>query len=113
MIISTSSKGLQTFLDSLHEYWNKWDLTVNIDKNKCMVLANGNLKVKPLSYDGNSLEMVQTYKYLGLIINRNGNFNKTIEDRIAKTTRASFVLKQALSSSCNVSVPLGFSHVII
>ncbi len=29
--------------------------------------------------------MAQTYKYLGLIINRNGNFNKTIEDMIAKT----------------------------
>ncbi len=50
--------------------------------------------------------MVQTYKYLGLIINRNGNFNKTIEDRIVKTKRALFVLKQALSTSCNVPVPL-------
>ncbi len=77
-------------------------MTVNIDKTKCIVFANGNLKVKPLTYDGNSL--VQTYKYLGLIINRNGNFNKTIEDKIAKTKRALFILKQALSTSCNVSV---------
>ncbi len=48
-----------------------------------MVFANGNLKVKPLTYDGNSLEMVHAYKYLGLIINTNGNFNETIEDMIA------------------------------
>ncbi len=88
MIISTSSKGLQTCFDSLQEYCNKWELTVNIDKTKSRILANGNLKVKPLTYDGNSLEIVQTYKYLGLIMNRNGNFNKTIEDRIAKTKRS-------------------------
>ncbi len=106
MIISTSSKGLQTCLDILQEYCNKWDLTVNIDKTKCMVFANGNLKVKPLTYDGNRLEMVQTYKYLVLIINRNGNFNETIEARIAKTKRALFVLKQALSTSCIQSLKL-------
>ncbi len=57
MMISTSSKGLQICLDGLQEYCKKWDLTVNIDKTKCIILAKGNLKVKPLTYDGNSLDI--------------------------------------------------------
>ncbi len=40
-----------------------------------MVFVTGNLLFQPLTYDENYIEMVQTYKYIGLIINRNGSFN--------------------------------------
>jgi hypothetical protein len=74
-----------------------------------MIFSIGNIKSQPPTINGDQLEMVQTYKYLGLIINKNGSFTKTIDDRIAKTKRALYVLKQALSTSCNVSVPLAMS----
>ncbi len=40
-----------------------------------IVFTTGNLNwVQALTYTGNNLKMVQTYKYLGLIMNKNDNF---------------------------------------
>ena len=38
MLISEDAQGLQQMLDSLHVYFNKWSLTVNVDKTKILVV---------------------------------------------------------------------------
>ena len=50
-----------------------------------------------------------SYKYLGLMISSDGSIRKMIEERVTKAKRASFVLRQALSTSQNVSVNLYMS----
>ncbi len=62
-----------------------------------------------LVYKNKVLENVDTYKYFSLIISRNGNLNKMIQDRIDKTNRAAFMLHKALSVGHNVSVRLAMT----
>ena len=52
------------------------------------------------------LENVQTYKYLGVSLHKNGKFSAAILDRISKTKRALHVVKQILGYSSNAPVKL-------
>ncbi len=55
------------------------------------------------------LDNVHTYKYIGIILHKNGKFSYAICDRISKTKRALHVLKQILGYSSNVFVKLAMS----
>ena len=55
------------------------------------------------------LSILNSYKYLGFMISSDGSIRKMIEERVTKAKRALFVLRQALSTSQNVSVNLYMS----
>ena len=67
-----------------------------------MVMAPGNPKVPTFYFSGETLECVKTYKYLGLVISNNGKTTNMVNDRILKAKRASFALKQAISTTQNI-----------
>ena len=72
-------------------------------------LSLGNAKMPNFMFDGKILENVQTYKYLGIMMHKNGKFTNAIQDRIFKTNRAIHMIKQVLGYSSNVSVKLAMS----
>ena len=109
VLISQSSNGLQACLNKLESYCNKWHLNVNVKKTKTMVMAPGNPKVPNFYFSGETLECVKTYKYLGLVISNNGKTTNMVNDRILKAKRASFALKQAISTTQNISTKLSLS----
>ena len=74
-----------------------------------MIMSNGTAKETELNFNGDLLEYVRKYKYLGIIISQNGNTSHMINDIVIKTKKALFMVKQALSTSQNVSVPLAMS----
>ncbi len=74
-----------------------------------MVLSAGIVQTKDVLFDGEVLECVPSYKYLGLIFSSNGNLKKMGEDWIYKASKASFVIRQAISSSHNISTRLPLS----
>ena len=63
VLVSTSKTGLQKCLDRLGEYCTKWQLSVNTEKTKIMVISSGSSICSDLKYKGNLLEPVTTYKY--------------------------------------------------
>ncbi len=68
-LVSTSMAGLQAQLDVLHEYADRWGLTVNVDKTKAVIYRAARAPVcsnPSLLYDGKSIEFVQSFKYLGI-----------------------------------------------
>ena len=81
----------------------------NTGKTKCMLLSLGNAKMPNFMFDDKILENVQTYKYLGIMIHKNGKFTNAIQDRMSKTNRAIHMIKQVLGYSSNVSVKLAIS----
>ncbi len=52
---------------------------------------------------------LSTYIYLGMLISKNGNIQKLVEDRVKQTKRATFALKQALGTSVKTSPKLAMS----
>ena len=66
-------------------------------------------RIEGITFRDEDLQCVDTYKYLGLIISSEGSIRKMEEDRVTKAKRASFAIRQALSTSQNVSVNLYMS----
>ena len=68
----TSYKELQQDIDCLSQWSENHMLSFNIDKCKCMLLSNRqNITPPPLSLNNQSLEFVQEYKYLGVVLTNN------------------------------------------
>ena len=89
-LVDVTIKGLQRKLNLLAEYCRKWGIYVNTDKSKIMVFKNGRNLVSPYTwnYNGQLVEIVPKFEYLGLSLGSSNSLTPTINDRIAKTKRA-------------------------
>ena len=79
VILSESRTDLQLALNVFGQYCAEWKLTVNTDKTKILIFAKGRLsKYDKYYFNGKCLEIVNEYKYLGIIFSRSGSFARTI-----------------------------------
>jgi len=107
-LISTTPGGLQRQFDCLKTYCDDWRLTVNTNKTKTMVLKGGTKrsKIEKWFYDGNKLEIVNEFKYLGITINYDGKMKKHIENAVQKGRMASFQVSRFIQSKKDFPVKL-------
>ena len=99
-LVATSPEGLQAQLDLLQAYAAKWRLTVNIDKTKAVVFrtsASSQVYPLPLVYDGASIEVVDSFRYLGIELHCTKPFASAAEPRTESAERAQL----AMFSRCN------------
>ena len=75
VLFSRNKHGLQKCLDNLPTYCDTWQLEVNVDKTKVMVLSSRRTRTEGITF-GDDLQCVDTYKYLGLIISSEGSIRK-------------------------------------
>ena len=61
------------------------------------------------TYGDNILENLNSYKYLGIIMHKNGQFIQAINDRTTKTNRAIHMLRQILGYTNNAAIKLALS----
>ena len=101
VILAKSEEELQTKLNKLSDYCNKWKLEINVGKTKCMVfnrggrLCNLNLKLNNVN-----VENVKIFKYLGFTIGaKNCSFVNTLNDLSIKAKRAVFSLNNRIKLS--------------
>ena len=71
VIIANTRFDLQKKLDRLHQYCIKKCLSVNIKKSKILVIRK---RTSSFIFSTDTLEEVDSYKYLGLTFCRNGLF---------------------------------------
>ena len=98
IILSTKKEVLQQNLNLLQAYCEKWKLSVNIKKTKCMTFTRGTQKETfKFTISGRPLENVKEYKYLGITVNaKNCSFTPSLEKLSTKATNALFALKSKL-----------------
>ena len=94
ILLANSAINLQKGLNELKTYCDKWKLQINSDKTKVLIFSNK--KVKKYNYnfklgDGN-LEIVDTFKYLGITFSYNGKFTNAIKDLCSMAERAMYSL---------------------
>ena len=71
VLVSETAKGLQTLLNNLESYCRKWHLIINSQKSKAMIFQpkrNKNVNKMKFSIEGNDIEIVNSYKYLGHVL---------------------------------------------
>jgi hypothetical protein len=81
-------------LDRLLEYCNNWGLSVNIIKTKIMVFRKrgGLLPTEKWTYNGQHIEVVNDFNYLGTVFNYTGNYALNQEHLVGKALKALNVL---------------------
>ena len=102
VLIAESPEGLQNMLNALNNYCTEWNLTVNVQKTKIMVFRNGgNIRGNEnWTYQGEEIEIVQQFSYLGMNFNYNGKFNLTQKHVADQGRKALFAINSALKQ-CN------------
>jgi hypothetical protein len=96
VLFSESAEGLQNSLNCLESYCSKWGLTVNTSKTKVVIFNKGGLKYKKFSfyYENNSIEICQSYTYLGICFSACGTFTKAIKEIVSKASKVFYRLRQ-------------------
>lgn len=90
IILAETPSELQNMIDALYNYCLKWSLTVNLNKSKIMIFRRGPRISKHLNWHfGNeNIEIVNSYKYLGVEITYNLSFKKYLTNKLASSKLA-------------------------
>jgi len=87
-MVASSESGLQKIMDSLHETAERYGMKINIKKTKVMrVSRKGGRKVS-IKIEGNQIEQVQNFKYLGSNMSEEGRCETEVKIRIAMAKEA-------------------------
>ena len=109
LILSMNSAGLQKCIENLEEYTKKWGLMLSMKKTRCVIFSKTKTryaKEVPFIYNNEPIPFETFYKYLGVEIANNCEFNIVKKERNIKARKAIFSIRQALAASGNVSVKL-------
>ena len=90
VVLADSPSELQEMIVSLYDYCSTWSLNVNLDKSKVLVFRssnriNSNLK---FNYGSREIEIVNSYKYLGVEITFNLSYLKHLEAKLSASKLA-------------------------
>ena len=96
LLLSETEEGLQSCINSLENYCKIWKLQINIDKTKIMIFSNKKVKNLTFTLNGNTIETVDEYKYLGIILSYNGNLKHAAKYLYDKSLKAIFALKSKI-----------------
>lgn len=66
----------------LHDHCSRMGMTINTDKTKVMIVKSKKINHDNFIYDNNYLDKFSSYKYLGIDINHQLNWNCNIEKKI-------------------------------
>ena len=81
VFLASDPKVLQNMIDKLYKYCVLWDLKVNLSKSKIMVFRKAGRISKNLSwtYGDQQIDIVPTYKYLGINFVSTGKFGSHLD----------------------------------
>ena len=82
-MVSSTNAGLQRMMDVLNATSKEYGMKINIKKTKVMRISRTERAKAKILIDGNSLEQVMEYCYLGSTVTSDGKCHKDIRKRIA------------------------------
>ena len=77
VLFANSPERLQNMLNKLYEYSCMFDIKVNTDMTKVIIFEKERKPDVNLYYNDSLLEVVDNFKYLGVVFYRNGSWNRT------------------------------------
>ncbi len=90
-LMSESEMGLQQQLDALQQLCVERGLTVNMEKMKVMVF-NFVDPCQEFVFEGDAIERVQTFKYLGILLETTSNLDSAVEHLAVASRHSLFAL---------------------
>ena len=94
IVMADSAKELQLALDAVGSYCTQWKLKINVNKTKIIKFAKRKTPNPHIfKLNGENVEVVDDYVYLGTTISSNGRYAKAIDKQVLQAQRALFVIK--------------------
>ena len=103
VIFAKSPRVLQSLLHDLETYCLRWGLKINTPKTKVMIFEKGETTHYDFFLNNVKLELVSSFKYLGIHFFTNGNWHRT-QKRLAQ--HASFALHKLFSIFREIELPI-------
>ena len=98
VIFANTAEELQNGLNLLSDYCLRWKLKVNVSKTKILIFRKGGILPRNLSftYEGEDLEILKSFKYLGIVFTSGGSFSETQKTLAGQAQKAIFNLNKYL-----------------
>src|SRR6218665_969827 len=103
-MVAGSEGGLQKLMDGLNRTTKEYDMKVNIKKTKVMKLSRKGEGVINITIDGEILEQVERFRYLGALITSDGRCETEIKTRIDMAKNAFNQRMELLSTNLNKDI---------
>ncbi len=104
VIMSRTPGGLQSMMTAAEKYCNKWQLVINTSKTKILVAHKRKLDNSTWEIYGNNVEIVDSFCYLGIEINKAGTFKNAIQRLYNKGHKAYLGIRQQFNFNNGTSV---------
>lgn len=99
--MSESAEGLQKTLVCFEEYCKKWKLKINTSKTKAVIFSKKKVKRNQnFMIYGESIEIVDSYCYLGVLFNYNGSFCTARKKLLDQTQKSLNALYRKIKNIC-------------
>ena len=102
-IICDSEKDFQICLNNFVDYCKLWKLNINYEKTKIIIFGARKTEKYCFKMDGNIIEIVKNYKYLGVVMSSNGSFLSARKCIYEKANKAMHLLYKRIY---NLNLPL-------
>ena len=99
VFLAASTDDLQKNLNIFNIYCEAWKLSINCSKSKVVIFSKRKMKNPPVfTLSDEVIEIVDSYLYLGLIMNYNGSFVKAKTKLINQARRALFAVYRRIKN---------------
>ena len=104
-MVSETEEGLQNLMNALHEKGKNYDMKINVKKTKVMRVSKDK-RAPPLNItiEGEVVEQVKQFRYLGALISEDGTCEAEIRVRIAMAKDAFNKKRELLTKRMNTSL---------
>lgn len=121
VLIAEDKETLQKMINKLADYCNLWNLVVNLNKSKVLVFRKGTRLPNNEKWFFNSepIEVVNHYKYLGVIFNYNMAYSKHLSEKLEASKNAinstwnTFIKHKDIALSKKIKIFLAASRSIM
>jgi len=104
-MVASSEQGLQRLMDALATTAKKYDMKINIKKTKTMLVSKSNIGgTVSIVIDGQLVEQVNKFQYLGSMMTEDGRCTTEVKRRIAMAKDAFSKRKELLSRNMSRAV---------
>ena len=116
VLFANSAESLQKSLNILLRYSRLWKLKVNVNKTKIMIFSkNGKWSKKHnFTYNEETVDIVNEFKYLGIVFKNNGRFLSAIKLIKAQANKAMrYIISRARAKNMPIDIQLKLFDTLV
>ena len=102
-VVANSQKGLQQLMDNLNKVTRKFSMKINVKKTKVMCISRKRNNKLKIYVDGQQVEQVRQFRYLGSLISEDGYCMKEIGSRVEMAKEVLMEKKKLFTGKMNLN----------